>query len=262
MNLNTEKWEKMCDHCPNYYISNHGRVKRGGKIIKCKFHQGRHTVRLCMGGRGFEPERHTVARLVIYYFGNIDERYKYDDTDLYIVECIDKITTNYHISNLKYATRSQGMHLKNAESNGYYARGNKWVAIIKVDKKQMYLGTYESKEHARQAYQLASVKYFGEFSPYYKTGDTKIEPIRTTRSREQHSKNAKNKGYYARGNKWVAKIVVDKKQISLGTYGSKEYAHQAYQLASIKYFGEFSPYYKTGITKIKPIIIKKQIVNQ
>ena len=41
-------------------------------------------------------------------------------------------------------------------------------------------------------------------------------------------------------NRWRATIVVDGKQLALGTFGSPEEAHLAYRAAAIKHFGEFA----------------------
>lgn len=75
-------------------------------------------------------------------------------------------------SNLRCATVSQnGMNKKlSAYSTsgvtgvGFDAKRNKWRARIKVNKFDMHLGYFETKEEAIHARQLAEDKYFGEYS--------------------------------------------------------------------------------------------------
>jgi len=66
-----------------------------------------------------------------------------------------------------------------------------------------------------------------------------------------HAENMKNrklneltvsglKGVSLRGNKWRAKICVNKKQINLGTFNTSEEASSAYYAAAKIHFGEFA----------------------
>lgn len=48
------------------------------------------------------------------------------------------------------------------------------------------------------------------------------------------------KGVCARKDKFIARIVVRRKEICLGTYKTAEEAEQVYKLAAEKYFGEFA----------------------
>jgi hypothetical protein len=47
----------------------------------------------------------------------------------------------------------------NTNAKGYTKRKNKWIAQIKLDYKNIYLGSYNTEEEARQAYLLAKEKY-------------------------------------------------------------------------------------------------------
>ena len=44
------------------------------------------------------------------------------------------------------------------------ARSQKWQARITVNKKQVYLGLFNTQEAAHAAYVAAAQKYFGEFA--------------------------------------------------------------------------------------------------
>jgi hypothetical protein len=43
-------------------------------------------------------------------------------------------------------------------------RNGKWLSQIRVNKKQIYLGNYETPELAHQAYCLAAMEFFGEYA--------------------------------------------------------------------------------------------------
>lgn len=69
----------------------------------------------------------------------------------------------------------------------------------------------------------------------------------------QNQANKKSKGYYwdKYNQKWRARIGIDGKLKSLGSFDDPEEAQQVYRKAHAEAFGEFSPYYKydRGITK-------------
>lgn len=50
----------------------------------------------------------------------------------------------------------------------------------------------------------------------------------------------KGVSWYKKGQKWNAKIIVNRKYISLGNYDTPEEAYEAYCNAAKKYFGEFA----------------------
>jgi hypothetical protein len=43
-------------------------------------------------------------------------------------------------------------------------RGGKWGAFIKINRKQIYLGAYDTLEEAADAYDQAAVNHFGEYA--------------------------------------------------------------------------------------------------
>lgn len=75
-------------------------------------------------------------------------------------------------SNLRVCTRQQNninVGLNKANTSGYkgvawHKRNKKWRAIIKYNKKSIWLGLYDTKEEAAIAYNKAAVKYFGEYA--------------------------------------------------------------------------------------------------
>lgn len=87
-----------------------------------------------------------------------------------------------------------------------------------------------------------------------KRADNRIEnlrlatPLQNSVNRKIHKNNRSGfKGVYfdqtrGKANPWKARIVVDKKQITLGLFPTAVEAHEAYKKAADKYFGEFAKY--------------------
>ena len=64
---------------------------------------------------------------------------------------------NNRWSNLREASHTQNM--QNMTGKGYYPEGNKYKSMICVNRKQIYLGLYDTEEQARKAYLDAKEKY-------------------------------------------------------------------------------------------------------
>lgn len=77
-------------------------------------------------------------------------------------------------SNLRLATRTENArNVKKPKTNttgykGVYFRKNsgRYIAIITVNKKQVFLGSYDDPKEAYQAYCDAAKKYFGDFARF------------------------------------------------------------------------------------------------
>ena len=86
---------------------------------------------------------------------------------------IDHINGKQDVLNIRIATHSQNIHNRektkvNSRSKfkGVYwsNKNNKWKARIYVNKKQIWLGYFDSEIAAAKAYNKAALKYVGEFA--------------------------------------------------------------------------------------------------
>jgi hypothetical protein len=79
---------------------------------------------------------------------------------------------NYEPSNCRWATRVQNSRNRRKHSNNnsgykgvyFYKERKMFRAHIKVDKKDILIGRYETAIEAAKAYDIAAIKYFGEFA--------------------------------------------------------------------------------------------------
>lgn len=91
-----------------------------------------------------------------------------DDT---VIDHIDGNTLNNTKANLRVATRQQNSFNTNTKGTGsnkrkgvYFRKDrNKWVAVIKVDGRNIHLGLFSSEDDAIKAREEAEIKYFGEY---------------------------------------------------------------------------------------------------
>ena len=83
----------------------------------------------------------------------------------------NQIRSDDYWSNLRLATNSQNNRnktLPKANTSGYRGvswnkRGQRWFAQIKINYRNIYLGSFSSREDAHLAYVKASEKFHGEF---------------------------------------------------------------------------------------------------
>ena len=87
---------------------------------------------------------------------------------------IDNNGLNNQRSNLRIVTHSQNQMNKGMSKNNtsgfkgvsWDKNSKKWLALIRFNGKQIYLGVYTTKEEASEAYIKACIKYHGEFANY------------------------------------------------------------------------------------------------
>lgn len=72
--------------------------------------------------------------------------------------------------------------------------------------------------------------------------DNRRENLRVVTNGQNRANTQKNKGYVFIQGKYMARITVKGEKIYLGRFKTPEEAQEAYRQASIKYFGEHSPW--------------------
>lgn len=99
----------------------------------------------------------------------------------FIIECPDDMIVD-HINRDKLDNRKCNLRICTSKENNrnmpirknttqsirgvYKSSKNSWVARIKVNGKDIYLGSFKSEEEAINARQKAEIEYFGEFAPH------------------------------------------------------------------------------------------------
>jgi hypothetical protein len=88
------------------------------------------------------------------------------------IDHIDHNSLNNQKSNLRICTNQQNQRnsLKQKNTTSIYKgvslnkKSNKWHSIIIFNNKSIYLGSYINEIDAAKAYDVAAIKYFGEFA--------------------------------------------------------------------------------------------------
>ena len=134
-----------------------GNTAKAGSIVKNLTSSGYNMV--CVNGRQYQA--HRIAYKMFH---------KCDPDG--ILDHIDGDMTNNRISNLRVASSKQNQgnskmpchNTSGLKGVTWSKRSNKWAAQIKHGPKKIWLGVYDDKHDAHQAYMKAAAEYFGEFS--------------------------------------------------------------------------------------------------
>lgn len=154
---------------------------------------------------------------------------------------------NNRRANLRIATHTENQHNRSAiggissfKGVSWHNQRNMYMARICSNKKQRTLGLFDNEVDAALSYDRAARKFHGEFASLNFPEITDYSHLDQLRAKQFSHQSSIYIGVCKRGNRWVARITVDRKRIYLGRFKSEIEATLAYNAAAIKYFGDFS----------------------
>lgn len=98
-------------------------------------------------------KRYKLSRIIGYAFLGLDI-----DNKTQIIDHIDGNTQNDNLENLRIVSH-QGNQWNRHNEKGYCKDRNKFRAMIRINYKRIYLGSYDTEEEAKNAYLQAKEKY-------------------------------------------------------------------------------------------------------
>ena len=130
---------------------------RAGMVVGTRTRQGYLSVHV-------DGKNYLIHRLVwLYIYGEWPEKF---------IDHVNGRKADNRLRNLRLATREENNRncgIRSHNKTGYkgvtwLAKPKKWMAQIRVDRKQIFLGNFDCPKKAHSAYAAASVKYHGEYS--------------------------------------------------------------------------------------------------
>jgi hypothetical protein len=148
----------------NYSVRTLGNVKNNktGRILKPGIgNHGYYQVNLCKDGNMYNKKIH---KLIAEYF--IVNPYKKN-----CIDHIDNNRLNNNVNNLRWVSSQENSMNRKLSSNNtsnykgvtFHKRINKWMAHIKINGKQQYLGCFKKIEDAVNARVKKAEELFGEY---------------------------------------------------------------------------------------------------
>ncbi|WP_161625538.1 AP2 domain-containing protein [Sporomusa ovata] len=144
-------------------------------------------------------------------------------------------------ANLRIVTRQQntfnkGSYLDSSsryKGVSWHRRDQLWFSQLRLNNKNHYLGSYETEEIAAAAYNHYAKVYFGEYAVLNDVDAVDFKELRILKKKGM----SKYRGvtYHKRSDKWIARITIDGRRISLGYFHNEVLAAKAYNEAFIKY---------------------------
>jgi hypothetical protein len=156
--MTCEEWRPVVGWEALYDVSNHGRVRRDGHILIPRI-TGNSKYQYVILYNGSTIKYKTIHRLVaLAWIPNPEGKPCVDHEDG------NKL--NNHISNLRWATRSENQWNKGSKKQfkGVCRHRGRWRAMIMVADEHMCLGSYDTPEEAYFIYCGAAALYHGDFA--------------------------------------------------------------------------------------------------
>jgi hypothetical protein len=146
-----EKWKDIKGYEGVYQVSDLGRVKslRYGNILNPYIgNHGYMVVNLS------ENKRRTTIMVHILV---AESFLNHSSNRGYVVDHINNNQKDNTLSNLQVITHRENCTKDRKKNIGtsYNKNNNKWIAMISIDKKQTYLGSFDTEERASIAYDFA-----------------------------------------------------------------------------------------------------------
>ena len=160
---NQEIWKSISGYL-NYEVSSFGRVRNAttGTILKERMRKNYPAVDLYNNG---VRKTFGIHRLVASEFLTNTDGHKY-------VDHVDGVKTNNIFTNLRWCTNVQNGANRTKQNNnktgfkGVDQKGKKFRAQIVCRGKKYYLGMFDTKEEAHDAYKQKAIELFGEFAKW------------------------------------------------------------------------------------------------
>lgn len=160
-----EEWKDVYQFEDLYEVSNIGNIRHKGKTEYKKISfdpNGYPYSSFSKNGKGKRLQIHRLVALA--FIPNTDNKQ--------FVDHIDQDKSNNRVSNLRWASRSENyMNRTKYKCNKSGYKGvffskskNKYRAEIRLNKKSIFIGYYESKEEAAIAYNEKARELFGEYA--------------------------------------------------------------------------------------------------
>lgn len=155
--ISAEEWRTITSY-DTYEVSTHGRVrnKETGVIRVLK-----------TSGKNYYPYVTIRTRnLCVHHL--VAEAFIPNPAGKPCVDHIDGNRLNNHVSNLRWATRSENQHNKRTKAAykgvSWNTRLGKWYAQIRIAETTISLGSFDDPEEAYHIYCAAAVLYHGDFA--------------------------------------------------------------------------------------------------